>query len=134
MRRIVQHVHSKNSKEEGLAWLAARGSWLRPRPPARGRLATANPPCRGGWLQPRPPCKGSAGHLQGAVTSRGNNPQGKVAGSQPARGCLRRTHKGLPPVRAAAPVVGVAAPWQGGCRPQRYHLCRGSGDGDGARG
>ncbi|RWV91931.1 hypothetical protein BHE74_00059410 [Ensete ventricosum] len=59
-------------------------------------------------LQPRPHCKGAISRLQGAATS--------------GRGRLRLTRKGLPPAGATAPAAGVAAPWQGGYRPQRAAL------------
>ncbi|RWV79933.1 hypothetical protein GW17_00058871 [Ensete ventricosum] len=101
---------ARKARRRGWLWLAARGSRLRLRPPARGRLATAKPPCRGGWLQPRPPCKGAVGHLQGAITRKGNmpqgaatrgcgrlpaaHPQGPAASGKPARGCPWRTRKG----------------------------------------
>ncbi|RWW40590.1 hypothetical protein BHE74_00053987 [Ensete ventricosum] len=89
----LSHVESFNAfvarraRRGGWLWLAARGSQLWPRPPAKGRLATANlpPPCKGGRLQPRPPCKGAAIHLQGSAASKGNSPQGATRGA-PARG------------------------------------------------
>ncbi|RWW33300.1 hypothetical protein GW17_00002000 [Ensete ventricosum] len=49
--------------------------------------------CRGGRMQPRPPCKGAADYSQGPT--------------------------GWPPVVATTLAARVAAPWQGGCRPQR---------------
>ncbi|RWV96835.1 hypothetical protein GW17_00040433 [Ensete ventricosum] len=70
---------ARTARRRGWSWLAARGSQLRPRPPVRGRLATANLPCRGDRLQPRPPYKGAAGHLQRATARRGNSPQEAAA-------------------------------------------------------
>ncbi|RWV86013.1 hypothetical protein GW17_00052138 [Ensete ventricosum] len=109
----------------------------RPKPPARGRLpaARANP-------QGRPTTRTrGGGHSQGhqptgAAASRGDackhkshpraqplaaqRPQGAVlAGRSVARGhsyLQQGTHKGLPPARATAPAIRVAAPWQGGYR------------------
>ncbi|RWW37103.1 hypothetical protein BHE74_00057833 [Ensete ventricosum] len=102
---------ARTVRRRGWPWLAARGSRLRPRPPARWRLAMANHPCRGGRLQPRPPFKGAAGHLQGAAT-RGRDRLRPASRSD----CQRRACKRRPP---AAPAAGVATPWQGGCQPQR---------------
>ncbi|RZS17658.1 hypothetical protein BHM03_00049829 [Ensete ventricosum] len=138
---------ARTARRTGWPWLAARGSRLRLRSPARGRLATANPStCRGGRLQSRPPYKWVADHLQGAAARRRNSPQGAAASGEPARDDRRRparkgqppvTHpqeaahgapawggrqwparKGLPPAGVAAPAAGVAAPWQGGYRSQ----------------
>ncbi|RWW44301.1 hypothetical protein BHE74_00049950 [Ensete ventricosum] len=62
------------------------------RPPARGRPAAAKAPLqRGDRLRPGP--------LYGAVAREHNQ--------------LWLARKGLPPA------ASVAAPWQGGCRPQR---------------
>ncbi|RWW49505.1 hypothetical protein BHE74_00044315 [Ensete ventricosum] len=111
-------------------------------PPARRRPAAARPPTRGGRMQPRPPYKGAGGcghepckgrPTAGAATARGNDRlwpgckgrllaarlQGAAANSQAARGdslrcaCKGGDRKGQP----TAPIVGVAAPWQGCCRP-----------------
>ncbi|RWV87643.1 hypothetical protein GW17_00050341 [Ensete ventricosum] len=90
------------ARRRGWPWLAARGNRLRPRPAARVRLATANPPCRGGRLLPRPPCKGAAGHLQGAAARRGNSSQGAATRG---RSRLRPARKRLP----MAHPQGVAA-------------------------
>ncbi|RZS24697.1 hypothetical protein BHM03_00057796 [Ensete ventricosum] len=79
-------------------------------------LATAKAPCiRGGQLRPtyrggsRPQARSlAARHLQGRPTA-GRRLQGATANGQPAGGC--RPWPRLPPVRAAAPVIGATTPW-----------------------
>ncbi|RRT33946.1 hypothetical protein B296_00042085 [Ensete ventricosum] len=84
---------------------ACRGGWPR-LGPLQGRSATAKAPLqRGDRLLPGP--------LQGATTRRGSSPQGVATRGH---GRLRLA---LSPAREAAPAIGVAAPWQGDCRPQR---------------
>ncbi|RWW64013.1 hypothetical protein BHE74_00028771 [Ensete ventricosum] len=56
------------------------------------------------------------------LRGRGSRPlatssQGPADSNQPARGC--RPRPALLPTGAAASVAGLAAPWQGGCQPQR---------------
>ncbi|RWV82110.1 hypothetical protein GW17_00056421 [Ensete ventricosum] len=71
-------------------------------------------PARGGRLWPGP--------MQGVAARRGSSPQGAATRGH---GQLRPARRGgrlrlaLSPAGAAAPVVGVATPWQGGFRPQR---------------
>ncbi|RWW84467.1 hypothetical protein BHE74_00006926 [Ensete ventricosum] len=77
----------------------------------KGLPATARPPARGGHLRARP----TAANPQGRSAT--VSPLGPIGSGQLARGC--RSRPALPPTGAAAPVVGVAAPWQCGCRPQR---------------
>ncbi|RWV97044.1 hypothetical protein GW17_00040195 [Ensete ventricosum] len=112
---------TRTTRRRGWPWLAARGSRLRPRPLARGRLATANLPLQGrsvaskGPLQGgcRPPARGGRDRLPATHQQR------TATDGQPARGCPWRTHKGWPPAGTTAPVAGVAAPCQGGYRSQR---------------
>ncbi|RRT37032.1 hypothetical protein B296_00041019 [Ensete ventricosum] len=54
---------------------------------------------------------------KGAAARKGRPPAGTTGCGQPERGCHPRP--ALPPAGAVTPVIGVAAPWQGGCRPQR---------------
>ncbi|RWV92446.1 hypothetical protein GW17_00045180 [Ensete ventricosum] len=75
--------------------MAARGNWLRPRPPARGRLATANP-------------------KQGAAARKGNNPQGVATHG---RGRLLPARKRLPTVHPQGAARGVPTR---GCHQQGW--------------
>ncbi|RWW41991.1 hypothetical protein BHE74_00052485 [Ensete ventricosum] len=96
--------------------MAVRGSRLRPTPPPAGAAGCGQGPlARGGYPQGQQLARGDHPWVQPAVAS----PQGTTANDQPARGCPRCTCKGLSPAGAAASATGVAAPWQGSCRPQR---------------
>ncbi|RWV77796.1 hypothetical protein GW17_00061332, partial [Ensete ventricosum] len=104
---------ARTARRRGWPWLAARGSRLRPRPSARGRLAIANTPLQGRSVATKAPCKGLADHLQGAAARRGNSPQGAATHG---RGCQRRACKGQLP--AASPQEAAHGAPARGCRQQ----------------
>ncbi|RZS15992.1 hypothetical protein BHM03_00047924 [Ensete ventricosum] len=104
-------------------------------------------PCKGDRLRPRPHAGAGTGRAiaykcdcaefrmtqweldevigsesRHCLRGRGSRPlatssQGPADSNQPARGC--RPRPALLPTGAAASVAGLAAPWQGGCQPQR---------------
>ncbi|RWW24866.1 hypothetical protein GW17_00010825 [Ensete ventricosum] len=101
--------------------------------PARGqttRAAARGWPAAAGRRQGATAARSHANSLQ-IVARKGRSTTGSTpAGRQPAgRGIARKGCRleGRPPAAAAlaraapveVPVAGVAAPWQGGCRPQR---------------
>ncbi|RZS27680.1 hypothetical protein BHM03_00061197 [Ensete ventricosum] len=67
--------------------------------------------CMQRWLAKAKPPAGANSH--GLATCKGRPTMARP----PARGC--RPRPALPPAGAAMSVAGVAAPWQGSCRPQR---------------
>ncbi|RWW18102.1 hypothetical protein GW17_00017927 [Ensete ventricosum] len=82
---------------------AVMGSRLRPRPPTRGRSATAKAPCRGSCQHARPPA-GMAVACRGGACGRRQRPRPGHKGRLPtARPQGATPRPGLPPVRAAAP-------------------------------
>ncbi|RZR89879.1 hypothetical protein BHM03_00017666 [Ensete ventricosum] len=97
----LNHVESFNAfatrttRRRGWSWLAARGSRLRPRPPARGRLTTTNHHLQGRPVAAKAP-------LQGATARRANSQQGAATRGRgrPAR-AIASARKGRPP--AASP-------------------------------
>ncbi|RZS11393.1 hypothetical protein BHM03_00042718 [Ensete ventricosum] len=76
------------ARRRGWSWLAARGSQLRPRPPTRGRLATANPPFGAAGCSQGPPIRGPPATCKGrqptgATTRKGQPPAGVADCGQP---------------------------------------------------
>ncbi|RWW39418.1 hypothetical protein BHE74_00055251 [Ensete ventricosum] len=125
---------SKSSEEEG--WPATASPHAGPA--THGQTAAKAPMQGGDRLRPGPARKGGQWRPQGAAARRvdasrqkrrprGQQPPAGMAGygqpagatvvRGPARGCL--PWPALPPTGAAAPTVGVAAPWQGGCQRAR---------------
>ncbi|RWV99067.1 hypothetical protein GW17_00038050 [Ensete ventricosum] len=117
---------ARTARRRGWPWLAARGSQLRPRPPARGRPVAAKAPQQGGC---RPPARG--GRPYGQQPARGAHPLVRPA----HRGvCQWRAHKGRPPVSSPQGAShGATGRGDTGRNAQRRRLCRGSGDGNDAR-
>ncbi|RWW13713.1 hypothetical protein GW17_00022560 [Ensete ventricosum] len=95
---------------------AARGSRLRPRPPARGRPIMVKAPCRGSRQHAWPPA-GIAGACRGGAYGRRQRPRPGRRGRLPAARPQGATPRpGLSPARAAAP-VGAALALGGTARP-----------------
>ncbi|RWW36817.1 hypothetical protein BHE74_00058129 [Ensete ventricosum] len=97
-------------------------------PLERGLPATCKgrPPAGDGHPRARPASTIPQGRLPAArpqgMTANGQSPTAnpqEAASGTPARGCPLRSRKGLSPAGATMLVAGVAAPWQGGYRPQR---------------
>ncbi|RWV89392.1 hypothetical protein GW17_00048459 [Ensete ventricosum] len=92
-----------------------------PRPaPMQGRPPTVRPrpksPARGQPIAARVSPQGRPTSLAGAVACSATPAKG-ASYRAPGRGC--RPRPALLPARVAAPVAGVAVPWQGGCQRAR---------------
>ncbi|RWV94013.1 hypothetical protein GW17_00043488 [Ensete ventricosum] len=87
---------TRTARRRGWPWLAVRGSRLRPRPPARGWLAMANPPAGVAGCSQGPPARWLP------TTCKGRPPAGAV-------GCQRCACKRLPTVHPQGAARGAPA-------------------------